>query len=220
MTVPSDFASCFLSADLAAAKYAGGAGGAFTNDIAGGPSMTVVSATPTFTTKGARSGMNFANAAGESILGEMRAVREWTVVTIMSTTSAAIMSCIGSANPSAYGWELGLGATRKPYGWTPGLSSAVTDTAFAADTPVVVATSFSPKHRKATVQWNLNSPKVGSSVSATPIPSMDYWDFGIGRNRNAYFTGWISHVCMFARSLHDDDNARLQSLIADLMSTL
>jgi len=220
MTVPSDFASCFLSAELTAAKYSGGAGGTFTNDIAGGPTLTVVSATPTFSAMGARTGMNFANSAGESILGEMRGLREWTVVAIISTASTSVMSCIGSANPSAYGWELGTVSSRTPYGWTPGLSSGGTTTAFASDTPVVVVTSFSPRHRKATCQWNLNAAKVGSSGLSTPIPSMDYWDFGIGRNRNAYWTGRIGHVSMFARSLHDDDNTRLQSLITDLMATL
>lgn len=220
MTVPSDFSSCFVSVDLTAAKYSGGAGGTFTNDIAGGPALTVVSATPTFSAMGARTGMNFANSAGESILGEMRGVREWTVVAILSTASASIMSCVGSANPGAYGWELGMGAARKPYAWTPGLSSGVTGTAFASDTPVVVACSWSPKNRKATVQWNLNTPVVNTAAGTSAIPAMDYWDFGIGRNRNAYWTGRIAHCAMFGRSLHDDDNTRLQSLITDLMATV
>lgn len=220
MTVPSAFASCFLSVDLTAAKYSGGAGGTFTNDIAGGPSLTVVSATPTFSSMGARTGMNFANAAGESILGEMRGVREWTVVAIISTTSASAMSCVGSANTGAFGWELGTGGARTPYAWTPGLSSGVTASAFASDTAVVVATSFSPKIRKCSVQWNLNTIKTATSGSATAIPAMDYWDFGIGRNRNTYWTGRIAHVSMYARSLHDDDNTRLQALITNLMTTL
>lgn len=220
MTVPSAFASCFLSVDLTAAKYSGGAGGTFTNDISGGPSLTVVSATPTFSSMGARTGMNFANAAGESILGEMRGVREWTVVAIISTAATAVMSCIGSANPGAFGWELGTGATRRPYAWTPGLSSGITDTTFASDTAVVVAASWSPKNRKATCQWNLNSAKSATSGVTTATPSMDYWDFGIGRNRNSYWTGRIAHVSMYARSLHDDDNTRLQALITNLMTTL
>jgi hypothetical protein len=220
MTLPSDFGSCFVYADLKASKYSGGAGGTFVNDISGGPALTVVSATPTFSTKGARSGMDFSNSAGQSILGQMYGLREWTVVAILSTTSAAVLSAIGSANPSAFGWEMGTGATRKPYAWTPSLSSGVTGTAFGSDTPVVVACSWSPKNRKSTVQWNLNTPVSGTAAVGAAFPAMDYWDFGIGRNRNSYWTGWISQASIYAESLADNKPAELTALITTLMATL
>jgi hypothetical protein len=221
MTVPSDFGSCFVSAELTNAKYSGGAGGTFTNDISGGPALTVVSATPTFATKGARSGMVFANSATESILGQMYAQREFSVVAVLTTTSASAgLSAIGSANPTSFGWEMGLGATRKPYAWTPSLSSGVTGTAFGSDTPVVVACSWSPKNRKATCQWNLNTAVSATSGVSNAVPAMDYWDFGIGRNKNAYWTGWISHCSIYAQSLHDDKPTELTALITSLMATL
>jgi hypothetical protein len=195
--------------------------GAFANEVTGGPVGAIQGATPSFSTIGSREGMNFSNAANQSILDEMWAQRELTVIAIGTTTASSIMSGIGTANPSAFGWELGTQSTgRKIYGWTPSLSSGGTADTITSGVPAVLSMGLSPEARRMYAQLNTGAGVSGLSGSSLAIPSVDYWNLGIGRNRNSYWTGWFSEVYFFSRCLQARDPSGFSALMTDLTAGL
>lgn len=215
MTVPSDFPSYWAGFELTAANYSGGAGGTFTN-LAGGQDWAVNGATPSFTTNGAREGMTFAASSTESILGEMRAMREGTIVAVFSTTNAGTSHVVGGTNAAANTWSMSINAQRVQ-AFHINASSGYTAGTFTSGSPLVAACSWSPEDGKCYV--NRNGGAVVSSAGGAIVP-INYWNAGIGVHRTTYFTGWISAVYFFSRALHYRDNTGLQSLVTDLAATL
>jgi hypothetical protein len=191
--------------------------GCFDNEVAGGPLGAIQGATPSFSTIGSREGVNFTNAANQSIIGELWAQREFTLIAIGTTTASTLQSGIGTANPSAYGWEMGTQSTgRAIWGWTPTLNSGGTTNVIASGTPAVLSIGLSPDAHRMYAQINTVAGVTNLSGSAFAIPAVDYWNFGIGRNRNGYWTGWFAEVYLFSRCLQ----ARDPSGFASLMTTL
>jgi hypothetical protein len=195
--------------------------GAFANEVTGGPVGAIQGATPSFSTIGSREGMNFSNAANQSILDEMWAQRELTVIAIGTTTASSIMSGIGTANPSTYGWELGTASTaRAIYGWSPTLSSTATANTITSGVPAVMSMGLTSQTRRMYAQLNTGTQVSGVIAGTDSRPFVDYWDLGIGRNRNSYWTGWFSEVYFFSRCLQARDPSGFSALMTDLTAGL
>lgn len=191
--------------------------GCFDNEVVGGPLGAIQGATPSFSTIGSREGVNFTTAANQSIIGELWAQREFTLIAIGTTAASTIQSGIGSANPSAFGWELGTQqTTRTIYGWTPGINSGGTTNVIASGTPAVMSIGLSAESHRIYAQLNTTTGVSNLSGSTNAVPGIDYWNLGIGRNRNSYWNGWFAEVYLISRCLQ----ARDPSGFASLMTTL
>lgn len=195
--------------------------GCFVNEVAGGPLGAIQGATPSFVTVSGRDGMTFSNAANQSIIGELWAQRELTVVAIGRTTSSAIMSGIGTANPSTFGWELGTASTaRAIYGWSPALSSGATANTMASGAWAVMAMALTPESRRIYAQLNTGTLVSGLASGTDAKPFIDYWDLGIGRNRNSYWTGTFSEAYIFSQALPFRDPSGFSALMTTLTASL
>jgi hypothetical protein len=215
MTVPSDFDSYWAGFELTAANYSGGAGGTFAN-LAGGQDWTVNGATPSFSTNGNRSGMDFSADASQSILGELRACRGLTAVIVFSTTITTSQPLLGGTWTAGNTCRADVSAYR-PQAFYPSASSGFTTETTSSGTPTVAAYSWSPRNN--TCYANLQG-SAGVSVTGSVLPTMNWAEIAIGRSRTTYYNGWISGVYLFSRPLHFVDNTNLQLLLDDLAATL
>lgn len=216
MTVPADFDSYWAGFELTAANYSGGAGGTFANLVSGGQDWTVNGATPSFSTNGARSGMDFSADASQSIIGEQRACRGLTAVVIFSTAVGTNQYLLGGTWTGGNTWGANV-SSYKVQAFYPSASSGLTTEVTTSGTPTVAAFSWSPENK--TCYANLQGGAV-ASVTGSVLPTMNWAELAIGCHRTTYFNGWISAVYLFSRPLHFVDNTNLQLLLADLDATL
>jgi hypothetical protein len=220
MTAPTDFDSFAFGFNLTAANYSGGAGGTFANLVSGGEDWTVNGATPSFSTKSGSGwsidGMDFANSATESILGQHRALYESTLLII----------CQHSTNTFPYGGtyaagnSFGMGIySNMVQAFNPILSSGYAS--FTGGQPNVLTVSWSPFNGTTYAQANNGTPVSATAAAGSFENARTNWaDVAIGRYRTTYFSGWIARVLVFNRALHYRDNANLQSLIATEMASI
>lgn len=213
--LPTDFGSFALGFDLTAANYSGGAGGTFTNLKPGGEAWTVDGATPTFSTESTMEGMDFNGNSNESVLGQMRALYEATVLVITRPDSGASLYPFGHNDATANGYAIFLNGSRART--FSGLNSSDWAT-HPSGQPNVIVGSWSPFNETMYVQVNDNA------VVSTSVPyqqaALEGPNGAIGRMRTTHYSGWTSRVLVFNRALHYRDNANLQLLIAAEMAKI
>ena len=226
MAVPSDFDSFALGVDLNSSNYSGGAGGTFTNLVAGAKAWTVdPTHTPSFSTKSGVEGMDFTNVLTEQVRIEHPAQRECTILVVgLADTAAATDYLYGT------GWYTvnngsGLQCNgRRLQAYNASNSSGYTSAVTGADTtPFVYTASFCP--RNGTTYAQINDGTVASSTVLTlngdSILSRWKMPYGaIGAHRAAALSGWVSRVLIFDRALHYRDPTGLASLIATEMTNI
>lgn len=221
MTAPTDFDCFAFGFDLTNANYSGGAGGTFANLVSGGEDWTVNGATPSFSTKSGSGwsldGMDFANSATETILGEHRALWECTVLAICQPSTNTYV--YGGALAASNTWGMGVNANRVQAYNSVGGSSGYAS--YTGGQPNVLTIGFCPANGTSYAQVNDGTPTSNTQASGSFQNARVYWsNVGIGVHRTTYFSGWIARVLVFSRALHYRDNDNLQSLIATEMASI
>lgn len=230
MTAPTDIDSFAYGFDLTSANYSGGAGGTFTNLVAGGENWTVSSATPSFTTKNSGTspetwsleGMDFTGSDTESIHGEHRALYESTILVIAQPTTGGSHYAYGGTLASANSFGLNINAYKCNAFSALGNSGATPVAASPTNVPHVWTITYSPENgtRYAQIDDGAVTSLAEASGSFEQARILHY-DAAIGQHRTAnLFTGWIARVLVFSRALHYRDNANLQSLITTEMAKI
>lgn len=216
MTVASDFASYWAGFELTAANYSGGAGGTFTN-LAGGPDWEVQGGTPTFSTIGAREGMNFTGNANQSIFGDMFAARNLTMVVAWSQSVATPGMLIGGTSPSGNTFGANVNGSRIQVFYPPA-STGFLSGAVSLNTPLCAAFTISGKHEKCAVKVAGTALVEGSATSNL---APNWPQIGIGRHRTTYLNNAnISAVYLFGDPLIYSAPTELESFLTDLAATL
>lgn len=220
MTVPTDIDSFCGGVDLTAANYSGGAGGTFADLVAGRPAWTVVSATPSFSTKSGSGwsieGVDFSGVAGESVICRGPFLWEGTVVLIGQVVGTRWM--MGGTYIAGNSWGLQHASGNVQF-YNALNSSGYTSSGFNVSAPNVLSISNCPETGKTYAQ--ANDGAVVSSTNATKASSRITWhEVAIGRHRTTYLTGWVARALFFSRALHERDNTALQSLIATEMAKI
>lgn len=213
--LPTDFENFAFGFDLNSASYSGGAGGTFTNLKSGGENWTVDGATPTFSTNNGLEGMDFSASSTQSVLGEMRALYEATVLIILKPASTANMHAFGGNLSTANTFSVQCNAN-SVQAFQPNGSSGFASLDISRAN--VVTCSWSPFDLTNYVQVNDGTP-VSAAVPFTAA-RIDYANASIGRMRTSYFNGWIARLLVFNRALHFRDNDNLQLLITEEMAKI
>ena len=213
---PSDFDSYVGGFELTASNYSGGAGGSFTN-LAGTVSDWIVDgASPVFSNEGSLSGMLFSNDATQSIIGDMPALWEATLLVVAKPANAGNMYSFGGSDTTSNTWAVQHNSNLLQ-AFNSG-SSGFTDPASAL-TSHVYTVSFSPVNSTSYCQIDLGNIK--STVHSNGnLVALDFPIGAIGRHRTTSFSGWINSVHIFSRALHFRDTISLQNLITSEVSKL
>jgi hypothetical protein len=215
MTVPTDFSSFAFGFNLTSAAYSGGAGGTFANLVAGQQNWTVNGGTPSFATRQGMEGMLFDGTAAQTILGQMRALHECTVI-VTAQTDVAGNSYIFGNDPNQLGFIYGLGINAFRVIAFCGAGADATNTGFSAalnnSRPNVYVGSWSPHAGTVHVRINNGTPVVKTPTLGSSC-RVGWPDCAIGTMANLYHTGWIGRVLVFGRALHDRDPSGLTNLV-------
>ena len=212
MPVASDFDSFVGGFDLTAAAYSGGAGGTFTNLLAGADPWTVAGATPVFETRQGLEGMLFTNVASESVIGRMPMLHEGTIIVLADPNDGTELGMFGGTYGSGNSWAMRLNS-QKLNTFGPPATAAVSGSNRIAGQINLMASSWHPA--SGTLYAQFNDGATGTTTNTKKDARLTWPEGAIGRHRTTYFNGWITRVLMFDRALHARDNAGLQALIAD-----
>lgn len=215
MTLPTDFGSFCAGFDLTAARYSGGAGGAFGNLVPGEPAWTTVG-TPTFETKSGAGwsleGVACTGLADQRIIGPLRAFRELTIVAITQPSATGTQWTIGGTNSASNTFGMSHNANRVQAN-AVATGSGYT-AAFTTGRPVVCAVSWDPLTGKmAATAYDGTMRKVSLIATSKRDAIVSWHELSIGGHRTTYLTGWVARALIFARSLHVRDEANLDALI-------
>lgn len=213
----SDFEEYISGFELTSANYSGGAGGTFSNLVAGEDGWSVDGATPSFSMKSGLEGMDFTGLSGESILSQLPMYWGGTVMMVCEIGSASNMYPLGGNHPGANTWGINVNSNtaqayrvNHPSGFTNPL----------AVEPHVLTASFSPMNGINYIQADEEGVIMSGVGDPQSLAAVNDPRVSIGRHRVGYFTGWIHRIFFFARPLHYSKPTELAALISEEVARL